>query len=103
MKRTLLGAFLGLLVGSLFGCVLALAFSPQGENDSPEDGKGWAGHPPLGQFNGPILWQRTSASPHRNYFLFQGILLGGGFGSVVGAVSVGTGVIIRVVERTRPG
>jgi hypothetical protein len=97
---TLLGALLGLAAGALLGGLLAFAVYRL-ESNPPPDNAWWAnvgGNVPRGA---PLLWQHVSHGPPWSSLLFYGLLLGGGFGSVVGTIVFGTGAIARKLDRIR--
>lgn len=97
MKKCLKGAFAGLVVGAVLGILLAIGFdqlehyaqSQSPANDLPNFRDIWS----------PVLWQQVRGSPAVGYLLFQGILFGGGFGAVVGAISAATGAILRIEDK----
>jgi heme/copper-type cytochrome/quinol oxidase subunit 1 len=100
MKNAWLGAFLGLLVGATLGGLLALIFHWTEPGQQPETG--WTNYPTLTSATGPLLWQQFGGRLSLHSLLFQGILFGGGFGSLMGAISAAAGAIIRSLEGTKP-
>jgi hypothetical protein len=104
MGQTLLGALVGLIVGILLAGALAIAAQSVAQDVRPD--KEWTGYPTLskaaeGKAGEPLLWQHVIiGAPFSGV---EAILLGGGFGSVVGAIAAATGVILRALRQTRPG
>jgi hypothetical protein len=101
MRASLLGAFFGLVLGSVLGGLFAYA-AYRLENDQPA--RGWTAYPTLHDPPAVLgFGLNVGGSPPLTYMLFQGILVGGGFGSLVGATSAATGVILRAVRQTKSG
>jgi hypothetical protein len=87
---------LGLVVGAVLGCLLAFLLGPPGDPDI-----GWTSYPTLANPNGAVFGQfKTGEAAARAYY-FNGILFGGGFGSVIGGLVGGTGAILRALNRPR--
>lgn len=101
MRKPLLGAFLGFLVGSSLGSLLVFGIYQIEVNSEPKPG--WTTYPMLGDAIGPNLRQYPVRSPALGYVMFQAILFGGGLGSVVGAVSAASGAILRATVPTKSG
>jgi hypothetical protein len=95
---------MGLLVGAILGGIITIAAHRMAQNVRP-DTKG-GDYPPLsraaeGRAAEPLLWQHVIIwSPFSGV---EAILLGGGFGAVVGAITAATGAILRTLRQTRPG
>lgn len=94
MKRPLLAALVGLLAGSALGGLLALALYPRVPSDD-----GWTSYPtlasPVPGDGRPVLWQDVRNEMTLSYFLFFGLLLGGGFGAVTGALTGATAALLH--------
>ena len=103
MSKVLLGALCGLIVGSLLGGLLAVVVHPKEPDD--QTGNGWTSYPTLAESTGPVLWQHLvrSGSPPLSYLLFQGVLIGGGFGAVVGAIAAATRTIPHTLGHSKSG
>jgi hypothetical protein len=97
MRKAMLGSLFGLLVGSALGTLLAFTFHRMEEDEQPE--KGLTTFP--ANISGPMLWQHARGNTPLSNLLFHGLLLGGGFGSVVGAISAATEVITRTLGQTK--
>lgn len=70
--------------------------------EQPE--KKWTSYPTLSDTAGqPLLGQHVQGNLPLSYLLFQGILLGGGFGSLVGTIAAGTGAILRTMGQAKKG
>ena len=86
MWYRLLSILAGLLVGASLGGAAAYLLAPAAPSDTR-----WATYPALADATpapqGPVLWQHTRSAPEFQYWLFLGVLLGGGFGAVTGAVA----------------
>jgi hypothetical protein len=100
MKPVLLGALLGLVVGAVLGGLLAIAVHSAQPAAPPEEAA--TRYPPLGKAAAPLPGQHVIVCSPLNDLLFQGILLGGGFGSVVGAIAAATGVLVRTSQKPGP-
>jgi ABC-type spermidine/putrescine transport system permease subunit II len=101
MIRTLLGAFCGLIVGAALGCLLAYVIHriDQKEADTPD---GWMTYPTIANpTGGATISQFQRVGPTLSYLIFQGILYGGGCGSVVGAVAFATGTMLRAMQEQK--
>jgi hypothetical protein len=125
MRRTLLGAFVGLVLGTFLGCSLAFALYRSTPNSAV-----WKWLPIQG--NRAIQRQVTSTfwvdvanegvvrneaflplslpvnlsandsdeqeRSNLNAFLFQGILFGGGFAALIGALAGATGAACKLIK-----
>jgi hypothetical protein len=77
MWRSIIATAVGWLLGATLGGACALVFAPP-----PPQARGWTSYPTLANPDGPVV---TSA-PDFRYGLFSGVLFGGGFGAVAGAI-----------------
>jgi hypothetical protein len=101
VRAILVGALLGMTAGAVLGGLLAFGVYRL-ESNPPPDNAWWANvGANLPRDGGPLLWQHVSYGPPWSSLLFYGLLLGGGFGSVVGAIVFGTSAIIRRLDRIR--
>jgi len=85
MWRRIVGISIGVVVGAALGCLGAFLLAPAAEPES-----GWSSYPTLAaasqESQGPALWQHIRSGPEFRFWLFLGVLLGGGFGAVTAAV-----------------
>lgn len=116
MRKALIGAVLGLLVGAGFGTLLALLIhlNRPVEPDitiwpplstPPTVSTRWINYSDLAVkswvFNESLLVPDPKEDP-LSPMLFLGILLGGGFGAVVGVVTGGTSAVVRAIQDSHP-
>lgn len=109
MRMALICSAIGLLVGVGFAVLLALTIRWNQPIESPE---AWLEREVLGSLvadagqNPWIITRRRpvegSPTPSLSAHLFLAILLGGGFGAVVGVVAGATSAIGRAIRETRP-
>jgi hypothetical protein len=95
MLRTLFAAFIGLVVGVGLGSLAAFYLAPQAAPAS-----GWTSYPMLASasMRGSVQTQGPAVEPH--WFYFQGILLGGGFGAILGAM-VGVAGVVQMSAKAK--
>lgn len=111
MRKALIGAILGLVVGAGFGTMLALLIHwnqpevPIVYIDSRQNVDNlWTSSTVV--VSEVAIWtpSRVASPPKEDslsHSLFLGILLGGGFGAVVGTVAGGTAAITRALREAR--
>jgi hypothetical protein len=92
MKRGLLGSLVGLLAGTLLGGLLAYVVFYLPEDSQPPSG--WTSYPTIADVSKGSTVLSQHVYHYGRYCLFQGLLLGGGFGAVVGAVLGGVSAIV---------
>jgi hypothetical protein len=101
MLRSLFGAVVGLVLGGGAGCLTAILLY----GSQPSSRSGWTSYPTLADAHAPggvVLGQREIGPPEWRYWLFAGILYGGGFGLVGGAVVGGTAAVVAAMRRAVP-
>ncbi len=96
MRRGLFGTVLGLLLGALLGGLLAYTLFPRSE--FPEPTSGWTSYPTIHDVTSgaTVLWQHVQ--DYSRYCLFQGLLFGGGFGAVVGAILGASSALVAALR-----
>lgn len=84
MWRRILCISIGLTVGAALGSLCAYAITP------PAPESGWTSYTTLGDAakvsEHPVLWQQMRGTPEFRFLLFLGLLLGGDFGAITGAI-----------------
>lgn len=96
MNRVLLAVFIGLFAGCLFGSGAAVGIL---KFTNPA-AAGWTSYPTLGSVvSGPVV---QSSFWEYSTFYFWGILYGGGFGSVTGAIVGASREIVDAIKNARP-
>jgi len=98
MLRIAVSIVVGLAGGILLGSLAAYCLHPTGAfSPLPDDKPGWTDYPTIddavrqGQ---PVLWQKIhhNAGDFR-YWMFFGVVCGGGFGMVTGSVVGATAIL----------
>ena len=98
MGRTILLSAIGLLIGVGLGCLAAFLLQPPSLPDP-----GWTSYPTLANPSGAVFRQVKVGEPSARACYFNGVLLGGGFGSLVGAVVGATGALLRTLNKSGSG
>lgn len=84
MGRIILTMVVGLVLGAGLGALCCWLIFP-----IPQDSD-WVSYPTLtqtaAQKNQPVVFQHTRETGGFRFWLYLGVLLGGGFGAVVGAI-----------------
>lgn len=108
MFKTLLGACVGLILGTILGCSLAFAFHSSTPAPSTATRTLGSLFSVQGRIAGttPAGWILTDGldgeeQSNLNAFLFQGILFGGGFGALIFALATATYVLSRTMKDQR--
>lgn len=108
MRKPLIGAILGLVVGALFGSLLALVIHLNQPADPSsvywiQDGSTSTIRLYLDPSYSAPQEDREAIARQRALLqdLFLGILLGGGFGAVVGVLAGATATTVQVLRETR--
>jgi hypothetical protein len=88
MRERIRFTVIGLFAGALLGILCAYLFCPA---EAPPTW-GWTSYPSGAGANNapaagaPLFWQHSWGEHSLRYWLFLGVMLGGGFGAVTGAV-----------------
>ena len=100
MRTTLFAAWGGLLLGAALGCLIAFLLIPR-----LEPAPGWTTPPKLTDLANPgaaVRREVRASVLDPRVFYLMGLLLGGGFGSLVGALAGATRRVLLAIEKTGP-
>lgn len=104
MWRRLLGVLIGLLIGVGLGILGAILLAPPAPGPAESN---WLSYPTAAEAvkvapGTPLLWDNNiRGAPELRYWMFLGLLLGGGFGALTGAVVSAGGIGIQSSRETR--
>jgi hypothetical protein len=95
MRMTLLAMVAGLILGTVLGCLVAFLLTPPAE---PEAGWTTATLTDLTKPREALRREVRASVLDPRVFLLIGVLLGGGFGALVGALLGATRSVILAIE-----
>jgi len=103
MVRITVSMVVGLAGGILLGSLAAYCLHPTGEFlPLPGEGPRWTSYPTIAESVGlgnPVLTQNLYSAGDFRYWLFFGVVCGGGFGMVTGSVVGATAILAERLGR----
>lgn len=103
MRRALIGAAVGLIAGAAGAALLAMLVHLNQQPANPSTVRVIDGSGSMKRIDDPFFWKDESrAVMPLGDRLYHAVLLGGGFGAIVGVVVGATGMIVRALREDRP-